>query len=163
MQFVTRENHFWKFLGCKGKQLERFEYNSGSRYLHPSGLSWTPAQSTCGWLGGFHAQIQFCLMLSKASNLRYIWRCGTGQGVGQNTWKSTGGETREGGCLSDSPLCNSVSQLSSNQEVLALSGLPSAGLGKWIPCVWFQTMRFKNNFFFSETPCVETGLKIEDW
>lgn len=44
MQFITRESYFWKFLGCKGKQPEKFEYSSvpckdTPRYLHPGGSS----------------------------------------------------------------------------------------------------------------------------
>lgn len=63
VQFVTRESHFWKFLG-KGKQLEGFEYSpisckGGSRHLHSGGLSQTPAQrlSIPGPLGGLEVSL----------------------------------------------------------------------------------------------------------
>lgn len=49
------------------------------------------------------------------------------------------------------------------QGVSALSGLSSAGLGKCIPCVWFETMRLKNNFCFLKLLVVETDLRIENW
>lgn len=143
MQFITRESYFWKFLGCKGKQPEKFEYSSvpckdTPRYLHPGGSSGMSDRvfyaRTHGGLGGFSAQLQLWLMLLKALDFRYrtVPDCGSDHldkcwGRGYGAWLPF----RLIPIQQDQPAI----LIWLIQKFSALSALPTAVLRKWIPCV----------------------------